>query len=152
MAKFGDKAVNGVDGGSKFSSLANLSDKEGDNKGRSDGDMNGAAGDNQGAKTMGTDLKGKKKVAEREDLMEGVELCASDSSLLQGMRVNSRIEAKRKNESKPSIVGQIKERALKELNQQLGSSAVKLKASWIGLGQVKHEQSIERCWAGNGLG
>lgn len=72
--------TNRIGGGSRFASLANLDDMEGDNREESDRAE-------EEARKMAVDLKGKNKVVDREDLMEGVEVNASDPSLLQGIRI-----------------------------------------------------------------
>lgn len=92
-----------ADGGSRFASLVNLTKEEGDNEGGFNVDENGAAGANQGQNPSEADRKGKKPVGKRGDPMDGVELCASDPSLLNGMRVASRTMAKKEIGSKSYV-------------------------------------------------
>lgn len=69
--------------------------------------------------------------------MDGVELSASDLSLLQGVKTSMRPESERQVDPKPSISGRIKERVMKDITNNLELQPAKLKSSWTGLKSAK---------------
>lgn len=127
LAKGKEKISNGVAGGSRFASLANIIENEGE-------DREGIDCADEGARNEEADSKGKEKVVEDEDQIEGVGICASDQSLLQGVQIIQSREMEKTDKAKPSLVGRIKERVLKDLTNKLDIQPIKLKPTRAGIG------------------
>lgn len=118
--------------GSRFASLATLTDKEGDNDKEENTVIIDESNANQGRSKTEAIRKGKKPVNEGTGPMDGVELCASEPSLLQEIEGKMKTCMKENTDSRPTLAGRIKERALKDVSNNLVIQPAKLKPTWFG--------------------
>lgn len=124
-------ASNGASG-SRFSGLAvNIEDENG-NEEDTEMDINVTQGADRVQSNAGVDGRGKTTSVEEIEAMEGVELAASDPSLLDGVRTQSVSKLGPKPKQAQNSNNKKKNGAMKDVTNILEAQPVKLKPDWTG--------------------